>query len=476
MENSKKVTKEFIGRKEELETLQKINQKREAAILIVQGRRRVGKTSLIEYAFKKEKILKIEGIEGLSEKMQILHVQKSLMIFLKDPLINKINCKNWGDIFEILTEKTKKLRLILYFEEVQWLADYKDHFAAYLKKSWDNGFQYNPDLLIVLCGSSPSFMLNKIIQSKALYNRSQHILTVNPFTIEETQMFLGGSYSKISIMDAYLTLGGIPEYLKYLQNTKSLYLKICENSFKKDAPFYNEYGKIYVSALAKNSNYKKIVEYLGRHRFATREQISSHVKQGSGGGLSELLLDLEVCGFIEKIHPFSLGPKSKLIRYAISDSYIQFYTKFIQPLSSKIQNSQFQKSASSALKINTYRQWLGYGFERWCRKEAHRIAHLLGFSAISYNSGAYFSRETKDSSFQIDLVFDRADRVITVCEIKYKDAPVGIEIIVEFEEKLKKLKSKKTVEKILISATGADEKLQNRSYFDRILTLDDLLI
>lgn len=143
----------------------------------------------------------------------------------------------------------------------------------------------------------------------------------------------------------------------------------------------------------------------------------------------------------------------------------------------KIQSGQFQESPSNALRINTYRQWLGYGFERWCRREAHRISKLLGFSSISYVSGAYFSRETKDTSFQIDLVFDRADRVLTICEIKYKDAPVGIEVIPEFEEKINKieLKSKKTIEKVLISANGADEKLHARSYFDRILTLEDLL-
>lgn len=167
------------------------------------------------------------------------------------------------------------------------------------------------------------------------------------------------------------------------------------------------------------------------------------------------------------------------MRYQINDAYLQFFYKFIHPQLSDIQQGKYQNQPTKALNLQEYQQWLGYSFERYCLNNAHRIAEILGFFGVQYTAGAYYNRATtkKDPGYQIDLLFDRKDHVITVCEIKYTQNKTGTAVIDEFEKKLALLKNpkNKTVHKVLISASGADNALINHHYFDSILTLDDFI-
>ncbi len=191
-----------------------------------------------------------------------------------------------------------------------------------------------------------------------------------------------------------------------------------------------------------------------------------------------MLKDLELCGFIQEYTPFNLRSNSLLARYHISDQYLQFYFKFIHPIQSQIENSDFNREPTRAIHNDSYIKWLGYSFERMCRKKHKLIARILGFEAVEYTYGAYFSRYTQKNNpeFQIDLVFQRKDKVLTVCEIKYLQSPVTANIINEFEKKLDLFpwREKNTIQKVLISGAGATKDLISRSYFDRIITLNDL--
>jgi len=197
-----------------------------------------------------------------------------------------------------------------------------------------------------------------------------------------------------------------------------------------------------------------------------------------GGGLSKLLFDLELCEFITKYSPYNLGERSTLTRYAISDCYLQFYYKFIKPLEKDINRGRFDENPVSALNMASYQKWLGYSFERFCRKYHYVIAKILGFGGISYKSGAFYNRASisKDPGFQFDLVFDRSDKVITVCELRYLSKAVSSSVITEMEKKIEilPLTENKTIQRVLITTEGPDNELARRIYFDRILTLDDL--
>jgi hypothetical protein len=163
----------------------------------------------------------------------------------------------------------------------------------------------------------------------------------------------------------------------------------------------------------------------------------------------------------------------------VSDNYLHYYFKFIKPIQSKIDAGDYNSSPISALKTDSYQKWLGFAFERWCRKNHGVIAKILGFSGVNYKSGVFFSRATdaEDKGYQIDLIFDRADNVYTICEIKYLQSRVPCVVIDEFERKLRLFDSArtKTIHKVLICTEGADESLERRGYFDKVITFDELM-
>jgi uncharacterized protein len=382
------------------------------------------------------------------------------------------------NFFLLLANYLKTGKWTLYLEELQWLSNYESTLISELKYVWDNYFRYNPELIILLCGSSPSFMIDQVIHSKALYNRSQHEIHLKEFTISETKLFLKNR-SVREIFDAYLTIGGIPEYLKWINKDSSVFLSLCKHSFTAGSFFSHEYEKIFTSSMASNKYYKKIIEILSKKKFVTRLELAKMLNINSGGSLSNVLLDLEKCGFINKYHPFNLKEGSVLTRYSISDNYLQYYFKFIKSLQKNIDNGDYNQNPQMAIKIDNYIKWLGFSFERFCRKFHGLIAKILGFSGVKYEHGVYFSRSTEKSNpgYQIDLIFNRADHVYTVCEIKYLQIKVSTNIIDEFEKKIALLpvKSNKTIHKVLICNMGAEKSLLNRAYFDNIITCDDII-
>lgn len=471
--------KGFVGREEEVKELREICAQSGSKILVVYGRRRVGKTELLEQNFRKRGLLKFEGRENRTELQQMEFVMQQLATYANDPLLARLIVKDWVEVLKEIAERTKKGCWTVYFEEVQWLANYHTDFVTALKYVWDNLFRHNPELLIILCGSSPSFMINSVIKSKALYNRSQYELPLKELNLIEAHALLK-NYSQNEAFDAYLTLGGIPEYLKHFNTKRSFYLSLCKQSFVPGAFFAFEYERIFTSSLGSNKHYRQIIAFLSRRRFATRNEIAKYLKLSSGGALTEELLDLQTCGFIDSYAPYYLSNGNHLVRYCITDAYLQFYFRFIEPQAKGIDQGDFRSNPLQALNMSAYQQWLGYAFERFCRKYHRQIAAILGFKGIKYTSGAYFSRKTneEDSGFQIDLLFDRDDKVITICEVKYSQVPLSSKVIEEFEKKLQRLPNmkRKTIQRVLITNRGVDSALQRRAYFDVIIELEDFFL
>ncbi len=467
----------FVGRQVELERLSSIVKTDEASIVIMYGRRRVGKTELLEQAFRNRNILKFEGIEGLDKKAQLKQVIGQLAVYVQDPIIAKLAIDTWKEFLMLVARYTAEGTWTIYLEELQWLADYQSTLIAELKYVWDNYFRHNSQILVILCGSAPSFMLKYVVHSKALYNRSQYEFNLKEFTLIEAKELLG-KRSNREVMDAYLSVGGLPEYLKKVGKESSVFLGLCKNAFASNGFFVHEYERIFTSSMSENKYYKEIIQILSIKKFATRKELAYQLHTTSGGSLSSVLTDLEQVGFVTSYHPFNTGDGSLLVRYAISDNYLQFYFKFIKPIQKNIEDGAYDKNPVAALNMDSYVIWLGFAFERLCRKYHYVIANILGFSGVRYSSGVFFSRatDTVDRGYQIDLIFDRADNVYTICEIKYLHSRVGTSVIDEFEKKLSCFpsKSNKTIHKVLICTEGADEALIGRPYFDAVITLDQL--
>lgn len=345
--------KRFVGRKEELKRLNEICSEHGSKILVVYGRRRVGKTELLEQTLRNRGLLKFEGRENRTELQQMQFVMEQLASYVGQPLLGRLPVKDWVDVFKEIAEWTKKGCWTVYFEEVQGLANYQTDFVTALKYVWDNMFRHNQELIVILCGSSPSFMINSVIKSKALHNGSQYELPLKELNLLEAKEMLK-SYSNHEVFDAYLTLGGIPEYLKHLNTKQSFYLNLCKESFIPGAFFASEYVRIFTSSLASNKHYRKIVAYLSRSRFATRNEIAKHLKLRSGGTLTSELLDLETCGFIDSYVPYHCSNKSLLVRYCITDAYLQFYFRFIEPVAKQIEQGDFRSNPLQALNMSTF--------------------------------------------------------------------------------------------------------------------------
>jgi uncharacterized protein len=481
------MTSTFVGREEEIDQIRRITSSGKSSLLVVYGRRRIGKTTLIEHCFSSRNLIKFEGVEDQDQDYQR---QKALKVIqkmqkIKTRIFDKVQIHTWGDIFEILADQVSKGVWTLYFEEVQWLASYETQFFAELKVAWDNFFSKNPKLIVIICGSAPSFIHDQLVSNKALYNRAQMEIHLHEFSLREARMLLRPARSWSEVLEAHLAVGGVPFYLQRLdEDASSVFLNLCQHSFKPNSLFSTEANKIFVSRFAKNPYFKKIVNYLAMNKHATRSQILAHLKIRSGGKITEVIEDLENCGFISSYHPFFKKASTRLTRYHIQDQYLQFYYQFIAPHLSEINNGDFSSSPVQGLSMSRYEQWLGYSFERWCRKNHRKIAAALGFNGVEYQSGTFFNQasEKAKSGFQIDLLFQRRDRVLTICEIKYQKAPVQSRVVGEVEEKIALLQSTLphfahwSIQRVLIAPYGAAEKLKNEiHYFDRILMLEDLI-
>ncbi|HLJ31444.1 MAG TPA: ATP-binding protein [Candidatus Babeliales bacterium] len=473
-----KIKKNFIGRIAELERLHAIGTAGNAAIIIMYGRRRIGKTELCEQAFRDRNLLKFEGIEGLSHKAQLAHAITQLAKYAESRLLTKTTVHNWKEFFELLYDYTRRGTWTIYLEELQWLARYDDTLIAELKYVWDNFFRHNPKLVIILCGSAPSFMIDHVVHSKALYNRSQYEMHLKEFNVYETKEFLK-KRSNREVFDAYLTVGGVPEYLKWIGKESSVFISLCKHSFTSGSFFSREYERIFTSSMSNNKYYRAIIDILSTKKFATRTELAELLGVSSGGSLTNVLLDLEKSGFIAHYYPFNLEETTMLTRYAIDDNYMHFYGKFIKPLHKNIESGTYDNNPRAALKVDSYLKWLGFAFERFCRKYHHIIAKILYFSGVHYRSGVFFSRATdkENPGYQIDLIFDRADNVYTICEMKYLQGKVGTSVIAEFEKKLSLFPNKgnKTIHKVLICSEGAEDALIKRAYFDDIITCAQIL-
>lgn len=469
----------FVGREFESLRLKQALDSHESSIIVVYGRRRVGKTELVEQTCIGRKILKFEGLEHQSVNKQKQAFLDQLAIYCQDPTVAKIRCQTWREVFVLLAKYVSTDSWVIYLEELQWMANGRVDLISDLKFAWDNYFRTNPKLKLILCGSSTSFMVKKVVLSRALHNRSLHELPVRPFSLRDTYRFLGHSYSKRSVLDAYLTLGGIPEYLKYIKKHSSPFLAILEESFVPGGFLVSEFDKVFVSTLGRENRYKAIVQHLAAVGYASRGDLAKFLGMEDGGSLTTLLQDLSTAGFIASQSPLQLcgvrGASSR--QYWIKDPYIHFYSRFIKDELDAIRSGDFISKKHQALDTRLYQQFLGFSFERFCFDNHTLIAKALGFDAVRYRYGSLrVSKSASSRGFQVDLIFERNDKVATICEIKYGDAVAGLEVADEFQRKLELIKLKRsfTINKVLISASGASDNLIKSGYFDRILTLEEL--
>lgn len=461
----------FVGRQLEIELLRETNWRDHAPLIVVYGRRRVGKTALVEKAFENEVIWKFEGLENATVKSQLLNFMEQLSLYsgLEKGSFGTIS--NWRGALLGLEECLKGKKVVVFFDEFQWLAGMKAGFVSLFKYFWDNYFQKHKKCRFIICGSVSSFIIRKVLHSKALYGRVSSEINLLPLSFKETALFLPDKSTE-ELLEIVMTFGGVPKYLKEL-NPKYTYLQnLNEYAFRQNGFFLREFQRLFISHFSHTPYYEKILITLSN----TKKDISQLARScgaKKGGSFSQVLDDLVLAGFIEKETPVDKDAKSKIIRYGLKDPYLNFYFTFIVKNVPSIQQGHFKFHQVDVKKLE---QWHGYAFERLCRQHSLEIASYLKFSGIQYRAGPWFRGGPKGA--QVDLMFIRKDKVITLCEIKHVDR-LSSRLTEEFERKVRVIKEHfpfHGIQKVLVLAQSTKVSRSVKQYFDEIVPSDSVFL
>ena len=472
---------DFLGREHESDQLSQWVRETEGSWLtVIYGRRRIGKTRLVEEAFRDVPILKFEGLEGQPTATQQRHFLDRLSELSGRAEHKLIKTSNWIDILKLLSrfleERWGRQPVAVFFDELPWMACGRTRLVSNLKYVWDNHFTKRNRVHLILCGSVCSFLVKKVISSSALYGRIHQQINLGPLSLPEIRDVFRPRRSLREVVELYMAVGGVPQYLEMVDPTQSVRANLEKLCFTRGAYLVEEFDRLFASHFGTNRHYRKILQHLARHSYASRDQLQSTCNLGSGGRISDYLADLETAGFIERYAPIHKPDSPKINRYRIADPYLVFYFRFIAPVLGRIRQSKGRPSLTKYVPDNRFDVWRGQAFEYLCYRHSQLIAEKLGFGAVSYRCGPWFQRGEAGHGAQIDLVFQRADRVITLCEIKFQSASIGKSVIEEVEQRRAAFPNPKrhTIETVLITASPATDDLRRERYFNRILSLEDL--
>ncbi len=461
----------FLGRDSELRSLQTKYKQKNSQLVVVYGRRRIGKSELLKHFCKEKSHLFFEGLESELTKVQIEIFLNEFGKQTQNPFVGKLKLKNWTEVFDYLTEYLRKKpgKTILVFDEFQWISCQQSHLIHLLKLYWDNHWK-SMNLMIILCGSVAHFMVKKVIKSKALYGRINLEIGLTGLNPKDARKMIPRR-GQLEVLKYLLLFGTVPKYLEEIEQDKSFDENINRLCFSKNGYFVNEIDKVFFSQFREAQTYRKIVEALSQRNMGL-EELSHKLKMKSGGGLKSYLSNLQNAGFIRSYA--SIHQKSQRNqKFKLFDEYLLFYFKFIAPRSRQIAENTRQQLFKSQI-VPKWQPWLGIAFEVFCLKNAMSLAEAAGFAEEVISFAPLF--QIHDSSFQIDLIFNRIGSIRTVCEIKFHENPITTKIIPDIERKLKLLPSKngETIEKMLIAPMGADQSLLQAEYFHHIIDLKDI--
>jgi len=468
----------FFGRKIEIGELENTFKTPGSELVVIYGRRRVGKSSLVKtFAENKEYFYEFEAVEGGNTQDQITHFIMTLLKQIDDPFLKNMSFTSWEEVFTYLTEKvvkrgSRKKKLILFFDEIQWMASTRSLLISLIKYYWDNHWKQN-HIMLVLCGSIASFMIKKVVNSKALYGRIGLEINLKSLKPDEAVLFFPKRKSKEEILKYFLVFGTIPKYLEILQKNKPFDFNINSLCFSPHGVMFNELDRIFYNQFRESQVYLEIVR-LAEKGLTNLENISKKIGIPSGGGLKRYVSNLEMAEILKAYIPYNKKLNSKTIKYSLSDEFLNFNFKFIEPNKRIIKESSTKNLFENISKDNL-KVWFGFAFEKFCIKHSDYLACKMGFADKVKIASPYFERG--DNNFQIDLVYLRFDNVLTVCEIKYHNKKINRSIIPDVERKIKLLKIPKgfSVDTALISLYGPDKSLEESGFFNYYVTLDDII-
>ena len=472
----------MIGRKKELEILANAYASKKAELVAVFGRRRVGKTYLVGSFFEGKIDFELTGLKDGTKQQQLRNFAYSLkdvqkLEDLPPPPID------WLEAFHQLKTYLESLgntekRKVVFIDELPWMAGGRSDFLTGFSYFW-NSYAAKANIVVVICGSATAWMIQKIINDKGgLHNRVTRRIHLQAFTLAETEAYFQEKYiafDRYQLLLLYMTMGGIPHYLDQVEGGKSAIQNIDDICFQPQGLLRTEFDNLYSALFSNSDRYESIVSALSSTwKGMSRAEIISKTKISDGGGLTMMLQELEQSGFISSYIPF--GKKKKDTLFRLTDCYSLFYLKFIRdiPLKETI-------SWQSLSKTQMWITWSGYAFENICFHHIDNIKAALGIAGVHTNQYSFLAKTTDEiEGTQIDLLIDRQDSVISLCEVKfYNDELV---LTKEDADNLRRKKSifrhvtgtKKQIFIVLITTFGLIKNKHSLGLVDNILDMNAL--
>lgn len=476
----------MIGRKQEVKELNRLYNKDRAELVAIYGRRRVGKTYLVDETFAGRITFRHAGLSPADEdskgllRLQLEHFYNSLDIQGMEKCDKPTN---WLDAFLLLEKflqaKDDGNRQVVFLDELPWLDTPKSGFIRAFEAFWNTWGCHRKNLMVIVCGSANSWIQDKLINSHGgLYNRVTYEIKLVPFSLCECEQLYKSNnvnMSRYDIAQSYMIFGGIPFYMGYVNPEMSLAQNIDTLFFKKGAVLREEYDRLFASVFTNPDAVKNIVQLLyTRNAGYTRREIVEKLKITDGGRLSSNLNALISSDFIIKYVPFGFGKREE--HYKLIDPFCIFYLHFIK--GQKKHSDKFWQQNTTSASVSS---WRGFAFENVCFNHIEQIKVALGIPAVITETSAWSKKEDDTEGMQIDLLITRNDNVINMCEIKYYGGPYKVDK--EYYAKVLRRQSvlaesispKIAVHSTIITTFGLTSNEYSGAFVNTI-TLDDLFM
>ena len=475
----------MIGRKHEIAELNRLYKSEKAELVAIYGRRRVGKTYLVNELFKGRMTFRHAGLSPVEEQLeskgllqnQLKHFYYSLQLHG----MKKTHCPDsWLEAFfmleTLLEKKSDVSRQLVFLDEMPWLDTPRSGFITAFEGFW-NTWACNHNIMVIVCGSANSWVLDKLINNHGgLYNRVTYELQLSPFTLAECEELLVSNKVKLSrydIAQTYMALGGIPFYLNYFETGKSFAQNMDILFFAKKAKLKDEFDRLFDSVFSNPEIIKEIVLFLNtRNAGYTRKEIIEKLSISDGSTLTNALHALIASDFVVKYVPFGFSKKEEHFR--LVDFFCKFYLKFLGTHQNG--DEKFWQNNIQSPVIST---WRGFAYEDLCFNHINQIKQALGIKGVASVQSSWSKKEDDEDGIQIDLLIDRKDNVINMCEIKFYSEDFAVtkdyhKVLVHRQEILSKYIPKKmTIHSTLITTYGLVYN-EFSGDFIQVITLDEL--
>ncbi len=471
-------TTPFYGRKDELDRLKKLQKKKSASLVVIKGRRRIGKSRLILEFSKSMKSLIFIGLPPDGGKTSAQDQRDYFAKQLEHMFgLRGLNADDWADLFWNLANEAKKGRVLVVLDEINWMGSEDPTFLGKLKSTWDLHFKNNPKLLFILSGSMAGWIEKNILSSTGFMGRISLDLTLDELPLHICNLFWRNKTNHISPYEKFNILsitGGVPLYLEEIDPDLSSIENVQQLAFTRGGLLVEEFDRIFSDLFSNRSHrYKLIIERLAKGS-ADFDQICDAIEMEKGGTVSQYLEDLVETGYISRDYTWNIkdGKESLLSKFRLKDNYLRFYLKYIEPVRNQIEKNR----------IKTPPSWstiMGLQFENLVLNNINSIIKILGIDPkeVIYD-GPYFQRPTKGSKgCQVDYMIQSKYNTLYIFEIKFSKEKIGPDVIKEVEEKIRRIHKPKnfSFRPILIHVNGVTDSTLEAEFFSNIIDFSKFL-